>query len=211
MINWVISKYNMEVDWVYKINNINNIFIYDKNAVGIILDTNNMPVDPTAIPADKGHESSVYLKYIINNYDYLPDFTFFTHGEEYSSYHSGSILDKYNEVVNEINAGKLYYNINDTSMLESIVTNNWYNDILVWYNQYIETYIPLNSLPHTDWTVGYRGSSQFLVHKSLIKKLPKEFYENLYNWIITTDMPIEKSGKFMEWTWHIFWAIYPNL
>lgn len=69
----------------------------------------------------------------------------------------------------------------------------------------------MNSLPDKDWTVEYRGSAQFLVHKSLITKLPKQFYKNLYNWIITTDMPNEKTSRFMEWTWHIFWDIYSKL
>jgi hypothetical protein len=24
-------------------------------------------------------------------------------------------------------------------------------------------------------------------------------------------MKNDKSGRFLEWTWHIFWDIYPNL
>jgi hypothetical protein len=67
----------------------------------------------------------------------------------------------------------------------------------------------MNSLPNRDWTRGYRFST-ILVHKSVITKLPLEFYENLYNWIITTDITNDKSGRFLEWTWHIFWDIYPN-
>ena len=43
------------------------------------------------------------------------------------------------------------------------------------------------------------------MHKSLIKRLPIKFYEDLYNWIINTNMPNSKSGRFLEWTWHIFW------
>lgn len=69
----------------------------------------------------------------------------------------------------------------------------------------------MNSLKNEDWTVGYTGCAQFMVHKSLITKLPKIFYQDLYNWIITTDLPNSKSGRFMKWTWHIFWDIYPNL
>lgn len=108
-------------------------------------------------------------------------------------------------------SNRLYYNINDRCILGSIINNCWYNDILIWYNKYIEKYIPINTLPNKDWTQYHRGSAQFLVHKSLIRKLPLEFYENLYNWIITTDMTNDKSGRFLEWTWHIFWDIYPNL
>lgn len=201
MINCVVSRYKKNVDWVYKLENIANIFIYDKET----------PENQYNIPVNKGHEASVYLKYIIDNYESLPDFTFFTHDDEYCWHHSGSIIDKYNEAVEEIKKGKLYYNINDANVLGSIISNKWYKDILVWYNEFIEKYIPINGLPKKDWTIGYRGSAQFLVHKSLITKLPKKFYEDLYNWIITTNMPNEKTSRFMEWTWHIFWVIYPKL
>ena len=207
MINVVLSRYKKNVDWVYKLQNINKICIYDK---GI----SNNPYDkgisnnPYKIPVNKGNEASVYLKYIIDNYENLTDFTFFIHDDEYSWHHSGSIIDKFNE---SVMSGNLYYNINDKCILGSIVANNWYNDILIWYNKYIEKYIPITSLPHKDWTQGYRGSAQFLVHKSLITKLPKQFYKDLYIWIITTNMPNAKSGRFLEWTWHIFWDIFPNL
>ena len=207
MINVVLSRYKKNVNWVYKLQNINKICIYDK---GI----SNNPYDkgisnnPYKIPVNKGNEASVYLKYIIDNYENLTDFTFFIHDDEYSWHHSGSIIDKFNE---SVMSGNLYYNINDKCILGSIVANNWYNDILIWYNKYIEKYIPITSLPHKDWTQGYRGSAQFLVHKSLITKLPKQFYKDLYIWIITTNMPNAKSGRFLEWTWHIFWDIFPNL
>jgi hypothetical protein len=198
MINCVTSRYNKNVDWVYKLPNINKIYIYDKET----------PENEYNIPVNKGNEASVYLKYIVDNYENLADFTFFTHDDEYTWHHFGSIIDKFNEAVA---SNKLYYNINDNCFLGSILSNSWYDDILNWYNTYIEKYIPMNSLPNKDWTQDQRGSAQFLVHKSLIRKLPIEFYEDLYNWIITTDMTNDKSGRFLEWTWHIFWDIYPNL
>lgn len=198
MINCVVARYKKNTDWVYKLKNINNYYIYDKEN----------PENKYNIPVNKGNEASVYLKYIIDNYENLADFTFFIHDDEYAWHHSGSIITLFDEAVL---SNKLYYNINNNSILGSIITNPWYNDILIWYNNYIEKYIPINTLPNKDWTLYHRGAAQFLVHKSLITKLPLEFYKNLYNWIITTDMTNDKSGRFLEWTWHIFWDIYPNL
>ena len=198
MIDCVVSRYNKNTDFVYKLKNINKYFIYDKET----------PENKYNIPVNKGNEASVFLKYIIDNYENLADFTFFIHDEEYAWHHSGSIINLFDEAVM---SKKLYYNINDKCILGGIIHHRWYNDILSWYNTYIEKYIPMNTLPKQDWAEDYRGSAQFLVHKSLITNLPLEFYENLYNWIITTDMPNEKSGRFLEWTWHIFWEIYPNL
>jgi len=198
MINCVVSRYKKNTDWVYKLKNINKYYIYDKEILSSEFN----------IPVNKGNEASVYLKYIVDNYENLSDFTFFIHDDEYAWHHRGSIINLFDEAVS---SNKLYYNINEGCILGSIVSNRWYNDILVWYNTYIEKYIPINTLPNPDWTQDYRGSAQFLVHKSLITNLPLEFYQNLYNWIITTDMPNEKSGRFLEWTWHIFWVIYPKL
>jgi len=200
--NIVISRYNKNVDFVYKINNNKdiNIMIYDKEN----------PTNLLNIPVNKGNEASVYLKYIIDYYDELSDFTFFMHDDEYAWHHTGSIIDKYNEAVM---SNKMYYNINDKCYWDqrNLIHNNTYQELLKWYSKYIEDYIPISKVPNnTDFIYGYRGSAQFLVHKDLIRNLPKEFYIKLYNWIITTELSSFWSGRYLEWTWHIFWDIYPN-
>jgi hypothetical protein len=79
-----------------------------------------------------------------------------------------------------------------------------------WYKNYLEEYIPISKVPNnTDFIYGYRGSAQFLVHKNLIRNFPKEFYIKLYNWILTTNISNYYSGRFLEWTWHLMWYIYP--
>jgi len=201
MTTIVISRYNKDVDFIYKIKDA-KIIIYDKN--------NSQ--NPYNIPVNKGNEASVYLKYIIDHYDSLSDFTFFMHDDEYAWHHSGSILDKYYEA--KI-SNKLYYNINDKCIQTQPFAlqkelGEKYVVFLSWYQQYIEKYIPLSRIPK-DFMYGHAGSAQFLVHKSRIKHLPKQFYKNLYDWIITTNLPNYYSGRFLEWTWHIFWDIYPQL
>lgn len=200
-IDWVLSRYCKNVDWVYKAKNINRFYIYDKET----------PSNPYNIPVNKGNEASVFLKYIVDNYDTLSDWTFFSHDDEYAWHHNGSLIDRYNEAVVEALSGKLYVNVNENIILGSIKSHRWYEDIINWYNRYIEPYIPLHSLPESDWTIGHRGSAQFLVHKSIIRNLPKKFYEDLYEWIITTEYENAKSGRFLEWTWHIFWYLFPNI
>ena len=163
-MNIVVSRYNKKVDWVYRLKGDNKIFIYDKET----------PENPYNIPVNKGNEASVYLKYIIDNYDNLSTYTFFIHDDEYTWHHYGSIVDKFDEAVR---SNKMYYNINDNCVLGSILTNEWYSDILEWYKLYVENYIHMDTLPNKDWTLNYRGSAQFLVNKSLITNLPKKFYE----------------------------------
>lgn len=201
-INIVVSRYKKNVDFVYRINDNKNInvMIYDKENVN----------NPLNIPVNKGQEESVYLKYIIDNYDELTDFTFFIHDEEYSWHHSGSIIDKFNEAVM---SHQMYYNINDKCHWnkKNLIDKNVYDELLKWYNTFVEDYIPISQVPNnSDFIYDYKGSAQFLVHKDLIRNLPREFYLRIYEWIITTELPNYWSGRFLEWTWHIFWYIYPN-
>lgn len=202
--NIVISRYRKNVDFINKLNceseNI-NIMIYDKVT----------PSNPLNIPVNKGNEASVYLKYIVDFYDDLPEFTFFMHDEEYAWHHTGSIIDKYYEAKN---SNKLYYNVNDKCLWDKceIIKPNIYKILLQWYDKFIEPYIPFARVPNNkDFTYGYRGSAQFLVHRDIISKLPKKFYQDLYDWIITTHLKNSLSGRYLEFTWHIFWDIYPNL
>jgi hypothetical protein len=134
--NIVCSRYNKNVDFVYKINDNKNIniLIYDKENPNNILN----------IPYNRGQEASVYLKYIIDYYDKLTDFTFFIHDEEYSWHHSGSLIDKYKEAVM---SNKKYFNINDKchwdkrDIIRKHHGDEFYNDFIAWYNQYIDEYI----------------------------------------------------------------------
>ena len=198
--NIVVSRYNKNVDFVYKINNGKNInvMIYDKEN----------PENSLNIPVNKGNEASVYLKYIIDYYDELSDFTFFMHDDEYAWHHTGSIIDRYNDAVM---SNKMYYNVNNSSWGKNGIDSNLYADLLKWYETYIEEYIPISEVfNNSDFTYGYLGSAQFLVHKDLIRNSPKEFYIRLYEWIITTELSNYISGRYLEWVWHIFWDIYPT-
>jgi hypothetical protein len=201
--NIVVSRYKKNVDFVYQINNNQNInvLIYDKEN----------PDNPLNVPVNKGNEASVYLKYIIDFYDNLSDYTFFIHDDEYAWHHSGSLIDKYKEAVA---SKKKYYNINDkcnnstNDVVRECEKSGWIRDFLCWYKQFLHDYIPFNQL---DFKTSYRNSAQFLVHKDTIRKLPKQLYIDLYNWIITTNLPNSQSGRYLEWTWHILWETYPNL
>lgn len=199
----VISRYKKNVDFVYKLKNRSNtnIRIYDK--------CNNDNI--YNIPVNKGNEASVYLRYIVDNYDKLPEYIYFIHDEEYAWHHTGSLLDKLNIAYE---SGKEYFNINDkclNSMNDVIMAceiYGWKNDFKQWYNKYIEEYVPFHLL---DVNKKNENSAQFLVKRERIINLPKKLYNNLYNWIINTEYENAKSGRFLEWTWHILWDIYPIL
>ena len=173
-----------------------NIIIYDKE------NDNN----PFNVPINRGNEASVYLKYIIDHYYNLTDFTFFVHDEDFSWHHHGSIEDCF---LNAIKSNSLFFNINHYQLQPfSHITEK--TEFMQFYNKFIQPYIPIEKLPNPDWLSGYKGCAQFLVHKSLITHLPFHFYKDIYDWILQFDNP-SLSGYFLEWTWHLFWQIFPTL
>lgn len=163
--------------------------------------------NPYNIPVNKGNEASVYLKYIIDHYDTLTEFTYFIHDDEKAWHHTGSVIDKF---IYAIESKKKYFNINDKCIntidvvLKECIRLKCTDEFKAFYKDFIEEYVPFKTL---DKKKEFLGSAQFLVHKSFIQKIPKEHYEKLYDWIINTELKNSVSGRFLEWTWHILWKL----
>ena len=202
-ITVVCARYKRNVDFLTRLQEVApvDILIYDKEN----------PANPLNIPVNKGNEASVYLKYIVDYYDQLPEYTFFIQDEEFAWHHSGSIVDKFREA---LDTNQKYYNINDLAHWNkpNLIPPHLYQLLLQWYATYVEEYIPLSKVPNNnDFIYDHRGAAQFLVHRDLIRGLPKVFYERLYDWIIDTNLPNYVSGRLLEWTWHVFWVILPDI
>ena len=159
------------------------------------------PANPLTVPVNKGNEASSYLKFIVDNYESgLPDLTLFCHDEERSWHHHGDLWDRAQEALDsELD----YYSLNNF-ILGDITKNDDYKAILAWYARYCEPYVSLSRF-HANWTRGHRGCAQFLVAKRVIARHPLRFYADLYDWLLTTELESALSGRFLEWTWHLFW------
>jgi hypothetical protein len=198
-IEIVVSRYNNNTDWTK--------YYYDIHPCIIKIYDKNNSENPYNIPVNKGNEASVYLKYIIDHYNNLPDYIFFIHDEEYSWHHKGSIIERFIESLIEVynkdikykNINSTWWDINSHSSSNNIMKSYW-----DWYSRYIETFIPKKSLRQPIW-INKPGSAQFIVHRNRIIKFPIEFYYNIYNWIISTSISSYESGRYLEYTWHIFW------
>ena len=206
----VIARHRRNVDFKSKFCDV-EVFVYDKEN----------PSNPYNVPLNKGSEASVYLKFIVDHYERLPEYTFFIHDSEHSWHHDGSIVDKYDEAIASNNQ---YVNVNNHScmMRKDSISKCQYEKLLEWYCKYIEKYIPIELVPNNydGFVDGHAGCAQFLVHRDLILNFPKSMYQDIYNWIIEEDVVLPKececnqniiSGNFLEWTWHIFFDIYPKV
>ena len=181
-----------------------NFFEKEPNLRVLVYDHGNS-TRPYKVPINKGREASTYLKYIVDHYDALPTYVFFVHDEWYSWHHKGTLLERYRRA----RASKRhFFNINNSrSRMGSITASKYYKSICEWYATYIEDRVSMAALPDPNWTNHHRGAAQFLVHRSRILRYDRAFYERLYEWILTTPLDDGISGRYLEWTWHVFWGI----
>jgi hypothetical protein len=141
----------------------------------------------SAIIPNKGREASSYLRYIIDNYDTLPEHIAFIHGHEKAWHHKfeGSLLDRIRRADYLPLNG--YWTDTDTQHPEKI-KKHWH---------VIEPWVgpkpPMNG--YTD------GGAQFVVSRRRVHRHPKGAYEHWYN-VITTSEEHFDMGVMFEYAWH---------
>jgi hypothetical protein len=201
----IISHFNEDLKWIEDLNDeYTDIRVYSKDLNFKLQSSRISALD--FVEVNKGNEASCYLKYIIDNYHNLPTYSIFLHAHEYSPHHVGSISSVLDDLVD---MKTYYFNFNNYK-LGYILTNPLVEHIRNWYSEYLEYELgPIED--YGDWTPNYQGCAQFLVHKSLILSRPKDFYQKLYTWTLTTEFPNAWSGRFLEWTWHLIWRQVPKI
>ena len=199
----VVSKYKEDTEWLKKLNHPYVVYTKNEN------DTSRYNMNK-----NKGNEASVYLKYILDHWDSLPDHVAFIHAHESDWHHKESMADK----LNSFRERGDYINLNDTDCVTNIVK---YEDgrIRIYFNdERTLSTEPESTFDHMKtWYVntmeGHFGKlregalvtdtccAQFIVSRQAIRRLPRKFYERHYNWLMTTDIENYTCSRFYEWTW----------
>lgn len=191
----LIAHYNENLEWTSKLNFDDEIVVYSKTI---------QTIPERYININKAQEVPMYLKYIIDFYDKLPDKTLFLHGHLHSPHQ-------------DFDSKYICENLNwDSNNFFSVNKREWYQEInknytswsvhSIWLRNYWYLFEEYLSFPE-DGLKFYSGA-QFLVDKKLILQYPKSFYEKLYNWSITETINIppqtsdEISSRIFEYTWH---------
>lgn len=190
----VISRHKKDVSWTKRfVENAFRVIVYDHHA---------HKNHPYYIPKNQGREAAVYIQYIISYYDALTPFTIFLHDQEYSWHHDKSIVDL---VIENIGTKKRYLNLNNVC-LGLIKTNPLWPYMVSYFRTCLEPYIGSMEL-YGDFTPGYKCCAQFICHKQLIHRFPKQMYANILEYLIDNNELDEKAkGHMLEWTWHLLFA-----
>ena len=208
----VVSRYDEDISWTKELEKLGfECRIYEKEN----------PKSKYNIEKNMGNEASVYIKFIIDNYENLPEYSILLHGHEFS-WHSNKENDSVVDLVKkEIGEKYEFKNLNDVMMtswfLMSGVTevrlSRLFRD---WYKEYIEYEIgPLRNFG--DFCVGFPCCAQFIVHKNTIMKREKKFYQKIYDWIMKEIILYGDDGTkpngtaiLVEYAWHLFWEQVPK-
>jgi mannosyltransferase OCH1-like enzyme len=124
---------------------------------------------------------TVYLQFIVDAYNILPDFTAFVIGTYFTTAHQGNLHDRiFENEYNHFNLRTLDDRVWDVELLQDTHFFQYFN---LFYENILE---PSLGKLHT-YRTNIRGQSklsQFIVHRNIIRMQPRETYEQMLNWCI---------------------------
>jgi hypothetical protein len=168
----VICHYRENLNWLKDLKH--PYIVYNKNPNNNHLFENNLP--------NVGFDTVVYLKYIIDNYNNLPDYICFSQDNPF--YHCSTIIDKINN-----------FNFDSDFVPLGISYVRDQKDILEKTIKYAEENgIKLN-IP-----IKFINSAQCIVSKKLILKNTKEFYEKIKETLPKNEI-INQTNYIVEYLW----------
>ena len=172
--------------------------------------------DPNArlrVPKNKGHEAMVYLTYIIDHYDELPDSVLFFHP------HKGTW---HNNILNDLDTATTIRRLNDAHVARKGYFNSrchhdpgcpdWLhldrpeaewdlfkkNEERFFTSKVWRELHPLGPLPTA---ISQPCCAQFAVSRDRIRAQPQSEYIRYRDWLLWTHLEDEVSGRIMEYTW----------
>jgi hypothetical protein len=218
----IVNHYDHDISWTEKLELPFVVYHKDK------------PEEEPFNAVNKGKSETNLLKFIFQFYDDLPKNIINVHQYEEKWYHEGSLVDILNDPMlkykYELSQTPGYYSLNNYPLCDApkkvkkMVKSGWWSNTMEKYFGDMEGY--------GNFTLGKQGGAQFIVGRDRIHSLPKEFYENMYYWIIEnvsdeitvgidpetlcrlaqeTDFDLKSNyymSRYLEWTWELIFATY---
>ncbi len=173
----VVAHFNHDISWTKNLK-----YSYT------IISKKDVPKD---IWPNKGNEASTYIKYIIDHYYELYEYTIFVHDHRMSWHNKETNLD---QIINELKCVKKYNNINELNKQKISLIDDFFIRILE--DNALQRSYNLNN--HN-----YKPAAMFYVHRSKIVQYDIEFYIKLYDYIKNVNIDSYTLSRMFEYSWHI--------
>lgn len=174
--------------------------------------------DPTAKyhpPVNRGNEAMVYLTYLYEFYDRLPDISIFTHGSDYSWHVDGVLGYSTAYAISHLDLDELrrrqYMNLR-ISWLRACP--NWINTSVtsIWTEGFDEKLRPEERFMKRAFVDNFPDDpvpailsqpccSQFAVTREAIRSVPRKQYKRQMEWLQNTRLESDLSGRVWEHMW----------
>ncbi|KAF1828263.1 hypothetical protein BDW02DRAFT_575012 [Decorospora gaudefroyi] len=206
----VSSKSSEHTEWIASNfpNTTTAIYVVDSKEPRLLLKT----------PMNKGNEAMVYLTYIIDHYNNLPDIAIFIHAHLQSKHTDDLLGNSMVESLQRLCLPKVqsdgyfnlrcnwkpggcpqYLNLRDLSLSASEGSVQAQTLKKAWSELFPE----VEELP--EW-VGQPYGGQFAASRDAIRKIPLQSWVLWRDWLVNTNLTDYHSGRVWEYTWQFVLA-----
>lgn len=182
------------------------------------------PITPSylKVPSPKGNEAMVYLTYIIDHYDSLPDIIFFHHAHLTAWHQRLSSLKEVTRLRPEyiLEAGyasaRCLKNRENVIKLEGGQPGDWDMFARLDRKTHLVTLLDAFLEPDKGETeipprIAAPCCAQFAVSRDRVRSRSKEWWQALREWVVETPLQSRNSGRLMEHLWHIWFGMPAEL
>ncbi|KAI1869030.1 uncharacterized protein JN550_006017 [Neoarthrinium moseri] len=170
------------------------------------------PEAPLTVSVNRGRESMVYLTYIIDHYDRLPNNIIFMHASRFAWHNDDPDYDAiptlrnlqipYLQETGYVNL-RCVWVIGCPSEIRPVEDELNKDDSRPMtkdiYKQAFEELLPELPMPAI---VAVSCCSQFAVTREAVQKRPREDYLRFRQWLLETPLGDDRSGRVFEFAWH---------
>ena len=169
------------------------------------------PTAPLHPPKNKGHEVMVYLSYIIEHYEKLPDIVAFMHSHQFAWHNDDLFAGDASEHLRRLNAARVvregYMNLRcvwgpgcpDWMHPGALEEKSEKQEETMLARSWGEIF-PDDPVPDV---LAQPCCAQFAVSRERIRAIPKARFVFYRDWVLRTELSDYISGRVWEYLWHV--------
>lgn len=161
-------------------------------------------------PQNKGHEAMVYLTYIIDFYDSLPDVSLFMHAHQYSIHNSKIFHHDATAMIRHLSNERVmregYVNMRcelDPGCPNKLDDYGLFEGGKEWKEKIVEFYQTFHPGSPAPTEMSAPCCAQFALSKERILATPRGQYLFYRDFLMQLDMDDHSSGRVWEYLWHL--------